>query len=431
MGGRIFGIIGIIGIIGKTGTIGATSETGETAGSYSGATMFEKLLNGLRYGPLELLVLQPTSFCNLDCSYCYLPDRSINQKMSIQVVEKLVDRLRCLSAVEGDFTVVWHSGEPLAAGVQFFEQACEVLSHLNRPLVRLSHSVQTNGTLINDSWCELFKKYMFRIGVSVDGPEHIHDAFRRGRSGTGSHRKVLSGIEKLRENDLDFHVIAVLTALSIEAPNEIFDFFRELRPTVVAFNVEEKEGVNRVSSLSGSESMRERVRDFFCKMDELNEKAGRPLSIREVDGAVRSLRSRDPRFANVYRQVGNQENSIFRILSVDATGNFSTFSPELLGFKSEDETSFTLGNIFETSFDAALRTAKFKEMNRQVRRGIAKCRRECSYFEMCGGGSPGNKFFELGSFSGTRTVHCELHKMAPIDAMLKRILEQPSEGPLL
>src|SRR3954468_22648719 len=95
------------------------------------------------------VVMQPTTLCNLDCTYCYLPFRAVNHAMSPAVAESVAGSVNPWAAANDRFSVVWHGGEPLAAGR-------EHLRALMRPFVGVEHHVQTNATLIDDAWCELF-----------------------------------------------------------------------------------------------------------------------------------------------------------------------------------------------------------------------------------------------------------------------------------
>jgi len=115
---------------------------------------------------------------------------------------------------------------------------------------RICHSIQTNGTLINDGWCEFIKNHDIRIGLSIDGPELVHDAHRKDRRGQGTHARVMEGVRCLRKHGIDFHVIAVVTERSLDYPDEVFNFFLENGMHQIGFNIEEIEGTNASSTLS-------------------------------------------------------------------------------------------------------------------------------------------------------------------------------------
>src|SRR5690242_19326589 len=125
----------------------------------------------------SLLVLQPTPFCNLRCTYCYLPHRDDTRRMSTAVVNAVAEMLRNEPQCFADeVRVLWHGGEPLAAGIPFFEDACDVLA--SAAPQRLRHALQTNATLVSPAWMALWRKHDAEIGVSLDGPAFLHDRVR-------------------------------------------------------------------------------------------------------------------------------------------------------------------------------------------------------------------------------------------------------------
>ena len=139
--------------------------------------------------------------------------------------------------------------------------------------------MQTNGTLINDTWCECFRRNGIVVGVSVDGPAAINDAHRRFRNGNASNHLTMAGLDTLRRHDIACHVIAVVTAAAMEQPEAMYRFFRDHGITSVGFNVEEQEGVHTSSSMQGS-AQEERYRQFLSRFWELSEADGHPLMLR-------------------------------------------------------------------------------------------------------------------------------------------------------
>lgn len=381
------------------------------------------MFNLLSRGPVDLLILQPTPFCNLDCSYCYLPNRTLGKKMPIEIVRAVGEKIMRCRYVEKSFTVVWHSGEPLAAGLKWYQEAVAALDFKRRGL-EVDYSVQTNGSLINDDWCEFFKEHDFKVGVSIDGPAFLHDRNRKTRGGKGSHSLVMAGIEALHRAKLDCHVISVITAESLEHPVEFLTFFKEIGIKSIGFNFEEKEDYNKKSSLDSVSGVDARVRQFLTACQQLNQSWGSPLRIRELENATALISTWTEGRERVLPLVGTQENSLFRLVSVDWEGNFSTFSPELLGANYAQGKSFSFGNILTGEFDDALKNPVLKEVEQEIRAGIKQCRDKCKYFGFCGGGSPANKFFENKTFNSTETLHCRLHNQAPLEVVFNSLKRQ-------
>ncbi len=120
---------------------------------------------------IQLLVVQPTPFCNIDCRYCYLPDRTNKAVVAEATLTNLFSQVFASGWVSDGFTVVWHAGEPMVLPVDFYRRAFRLIDGLKPPEVVLTHSFQTNGTLIDDAWCEFFAEERVNVGVSIDGPQ--------------------------------------------------------------------------------------------------------------------------------------------------------------------------------------------------------------------------------------------------------------------
>jgi uncharacterized protein len=360
--------------------------------------------------PLDLLIIQPTPFCNLDCDYCYLPNRSSKALMSQVVLSKAIERVFESGLIGDDFTVVWHAGEPLAVPHQWYEFAVRLIAERNSTGHKVTHNVQTNGTLINDGWCDLFRQHDFRVGLSIDGPAFIHDLHRKRRSGHGSHDRVMKGVALLQKHGISFHIICVVTSDSLGHADEIFDFFKNLGPTNVGFNIEEAEGINRQSSMTG-EAECEALRVFVRRLFELWLKNDKVPPIREFTRVLSAIDTWKPGLHS-----WGQETTPFRILNIDVHGNFSTFSPELLGH----ETSygpFVFGNVMSDSIESCIRSKRYRAVQKDILRGVRRCKTSCEYFCLCGGGSPSNKYVEHGTFDCTETRHCINTTQVFIDEM--------------
>src|SRR5262245_28300326 len=193
-------------------------------------------------GPLELLVVQPTPFCNIDCSYCYLPDRQSTKKLSPEVLAKALSWVFSSGLVRQPFTLLWHAGEPFVLPASYYAHATELLHRHNTTGIEITQSFQTNATLIDPAWCDFLIEHHINLGVSIDGPAFLHDRHRRTRSGAGTHERAMRGLALLRERGIPYYVLSVLTADSLLYPDELFDFYVSNGITQVAFNVEEIEG---------------------------------------------------------------------------------------------------------------------------------------------------------------------------------------------
>jgi len=368
-------------------------------------------------GRLALLVLQATPFCNLDCRYCYLPDRGDRRRMSAEVLDATLSKVFAAGLPAAELSIVWHAGEPTAIEPAWYERAfAQVARHAGAHPVQ--HHFQTNAVLIDDSWCSFFRQHRVRVGVSIDGPHRLHDAQRVGRDGRGTHDKVMRGIARLRAAGVPFTTICVLTRESLAHADEVFDFFATLGAESVGFNVEEAEALHASSSLmaSGAEAQ---FRRFFARIVERWRAAGEMPRLREIESVKARLRRGDYGHAR-----GEAQNQAGEILNVAFDGGFSTWSPELLGTRHPRFDSFVLGNVLHDDLPPTVWPGAAAAAREEIAAGVRRCRAGCKYFDLCLGGAPANKLGEHGRFDVTETMHCRLTQQAVADGVLDMLAAQ-------
>lgn len=178
-------------------------------------------------------VIKPTHICNLSCTYCYNEDERA-PIMSEATLERTVLETIRFARTQGDMRAVdfiWHGGEPLVAGIDFYRKAiaCAVDQDL-----RIDHTVQTNGILIDDTWATFFKQHGVRVSVSIDGPAAINDKTRQYRNGKGSFRNITRGIACLRRHEIPFGVCVVISKANVHLVDDIYEFLVDQK---LPFNV--------------------------------------------------------------------------------------------------------------------------------------------------------------------------------------------------
>jgi uncharacterized protein len=372
---------------------------------------------------IELLVVQPTPFCNIDCRYCYLPDRNSKAVVAPETLSNLFSQVFASGWVGECLSVVWHAGEPMVLPIGFYREAFGIIDRLKPAELQVAHSLQTNGTLIDEAWCTFFTNEQIGVGVSIDGPKQFHDRYRLTRSGRGTFDRTIAGIRLLRRHGVPFHVISVLSAVSMAAPREMFDFYVEEGIERVCFNVEESEGDHVSESFREAEVETAYYR-FLSEFWRLSAEApGKITFIREIEHAIAQvIRPADAPFRN-------QLVEPFAVTSMDWAGNISTFSPELLGLKNPAYEDFLLGNINRDALVDLPNRRNFTRMLADIEAGVEMCRERCQYFSVCGGGEPVNKLAENGSFASSETTYCRLIKMRGTDLVLDALERvQPSEA---
>lgn len=367
----------------------------------------------------RLLILQPTPFCNIDCSYCYLPNRQSTARMGMDTLRLAAQRLHDDGLCPSELSVVWHAGEPLVLPVAWYDDAFGTLAEVLEPGCRLTHSIQTNSTLIDQQWCALFLRHRVRVGVSVDGPADLHDAHRRTRQGRGTHARVMQGMALLRENGIVHHAIAVVTPATFVAVDRFADFFEANPVSELGCNVDEAEGGHAHSSLEGHEAAHAA---FLQRLLERSAQPGSRLRVRELAYAAQLIAQPLPEVRwGDERWPLNAQTLPFALVSVAHDGHWSTFSPELLGQAAPQFHNFVFGNVHQGGYLDGSRGEAFARTWDGIVRGIARCRMGCAHFGFCGGGAPANKFYENGSLDSAETLYCRSMLKRPFEVVLAQL----------
>jgi uncharacterized protein len=363
---------------------------------------------------VELLVLQPTPFCNIDCRYCYLPHRTDRSRMRLGVAALVGRRLIQRPWACDRLTILWHAGEPLVLPPAYYEQVFRVLARTAATDIELKYALQTNGTLIDAKWVDFFHRWNVQVGLSLDGPRELHDAARVDRAGRGTFAATWSGLRRLVEAEVPVSVITVLTERSLDQADALFAFYLENGIRSVGFNVEEIEGNNGSSSLMRPGTA-ERLRGFLQRFWELAEANPGLLHVREFDGAATAILNPEA------ERFGNPLVTPLRIVTVDAAGAMSTFAPELLGTDHPGYNGFTFGNIRDGGYERMLSHPAFHKVWSAIAAGVDACRETCAHFPLCRGGSPANKLFETARLEATETLYCRLARKMVLDVVLEAL----------
>ncbi|MFT3888846.1 MAG: anaerobic sulfatase maturase [Arachnia sp.] len=186
---------------------------------------------GLVRRPLAVLAKPTGAACNLDCTYCFFLSKERlydhdDQRMSEAGLERYLRNLLD-AAPDGPVEIAWQGGEPTMRGLAFFRRAVALAEELRRPGQRPVHALQTNGTLLDDDWGAFLAEHRFLVGLSVDGPAELHDAYRVNKAGRGSHAQVVRGWEVLRRHGVEFTVLCSVHAANQDHPLRVYRYLRD------------------------------------------------------------------------------------------------------------------------------------------------------------------------------------------------------------
>ncbi len=189
--------------------------------------------------PLYVMLKPVGSACNLACQYCYYLEKELlypNNKrswMSEETLETFIQQY-FLAQTQPYVSFTWHGGEPLLRPISFYKKALKLQQKYGKGFY-IENSLQTNGTLLTDEWCRFFKENNFLIGLSIDGPATVHDAYRQTLSGKGSFQKVLNGIRLLNKHGVEWNAMAVVNAQNVKDAATFYNFFKSINCHFIQF----------------------------------------------------------------------------------------------------------------------------------------------------------------------------------------------------
>ena len=178
------------------------------------------------------LLAKPTgAVCNLDCKYCFFLSKEMlypgsRFRMTDELLETYIRQF--LEAQEvSEVSIAWQGGEPTLMGLDFFKRMIGLVEKYRKPGQAIQHTIQTNGTKIDDDWAAFFKQHDFLVGLSVDGPKPLHDTYRVNKGGQGSFDQVMKGWKTLMDHGVDVNILCTVHAANADHPLEVYRFFRD------------------------------------------------------------------------------------------------------------------------------------------------------------------------------------------------------------
>jgi uncharacterized protein len=178
------------------------------------------------------VLAKPTgAICNLGCSYCFFLDKEeLYEGSRFHMSDEILDGyIRQLIEAHSSpvVTVAWQGGEPTLMGLDFYRRAIELQDKYRKPGMTFENTIQTNGTLLTDEWCEFLNENNFLVGISIDGPEQLHDIHRVTKKGNGTFHKVMRGLRLLQKHGLEYNVLTTVNAVNGDFPLEVYRFLRD------------------------------------------------------------------------------------------------------------------------------------------------------------------------------------------------------------
>lgn len=341
------------------------------------------------------LIIKPTRKCNLRCGYCQ-DWRKNSSSISFEVLTQLTAKA-LLPLHHNRVEFIWHGGEPLLLGIDFFTKSIALQEQFSRPTQQIRNSIQTNATLITHEWCEFFAAYGMHVGVSIDGPKNIHDINRNYASGKSSFLDVKAGIELLKRYRIPFGVLMVLTepALSIGAA-KMYDFFtKDLLVTRFSFLAARPDNSpgdlhavksQYTNSVSYTSFMRDMF-DIWYKYDDPT------IKIRELNSILLTVLGGLPSACTL------AGGCIGQYFLAEPNGDLY-HCDKYLGDK-----EYYVGNITQSTFDEIKISDSMLNLARNESIQLLKLQ-QCESFDVCNGGCPHDRYVMKRLSVENRDVNC-------------------------
>lgn len=338
---------------------------------------------------MRTIMVEPVgNICNLRCRYCYQMPTRLDKKpstMPITVLEKIISDSITLSDT---IKFLWHGGEPMLAGIDFFKTAIELQKKLKKTDVRMINAIQTNATLINQEWAEFFAKNKFSIGTSIDGTQELHNKVR-----DNSFSKVIRGIRYLQDAGVGVGVIITVTSYNVNYPDLIWNNLIKPKKISDHFDINvcfSKDMPSLIPNLEQSLSFMTKLFDLWIEEDDP------VINIRTFRGVLRFLlggRAGDCAF---------EYNKCSRFVAIDDKGDIYTCNRFM-----KQEVAY-LGNILEINLKDILKSKKVLALYEKIAKIKDECRK-CEWLECCGGGCAFQRWLHTGFFDAG-FPECEFRK---------------------
>jgi len=334
--------------------------------------------------PSYHVMLKPRgAICNLDCSYCYYLKKEelypgSDFRMSDEVLEAFTRQY--IESQQGPEIVFgWQGGEPTLMGLDFFQRAVALQRKYAPPGVQISNTLQTNGVRLDDEWCRFFAKNDFLIGISLDGPADVHDAYRVDKGGQPTFDAVMAGLRLLEAHGAEFNVLTTVHAANVDHALRVYRFLRDDVGTrfMQFIPIVEKED-GRASDRSVPSRG---YGDFLCTIfDEWITRDVGHTFVQIFDVALAAWATQNPGLCIFQKTCGTA-------LAVEHTGDVYSCDHYVTP-------SYRLGNIMDRSLPVLVGSDDQRAFGAAKRMALPPYCRTCEVRFACNGGCPKNRFIE-------------------------------------
>lgn len=360
--------------------------------------------------PVYIMLKPVGSLCNLSCTYCYYTEKGLlyqsapNHIMSEELTERFIKEYIEMQTMPQVF-FTWHGGETLMRPLSYYKKVMEWERKYARGR-QIDNAIQTNGTLLNEDWCRFFKDNHWLVGVSIDGPQEFHDAYRKTKQHRPSFRSVMKGIDLLNRHEVEWNALAVVNDFNADYPLEFYHFFKEINCHYLQFtpiverllrhddgrilaSVREVDG----TSLAGFSVMPDQWGNFLCTLfDEWVRNDVGDYYVQLFDAALANWMNVQPGICTMAETCGHAAAMEF---------NGDVYCCDHFVFP-----EFRLGNIHSQSLVEMMYSPKQLQFGADKRDALPNQCKRCDFLFACHGECPRNRFMKTEQGEGGLNYLC-------------------------
>lgn len=344
--------------------------------------------------------------CNLDCGYCYYLAKEklypgSQFRMSDEVLAEFTRQYIEAQEVP-EVTFAWQGGEPALMGLDFFQRAVALQQQYRKPGMRIDNAFQTNAVLLDEAWCRFFKRHRFLVGVSLDGPQELHDAYRVDKGGGPTFQRVMAGLALLKKHAVDYNVLVCVHAANAGHPLRVYRFLRdevgaEFMQFIPIVERERGSGSQKAIRVTGRSVTGRQYGDFLIAVfDEWVRRDVGRVFVQSFDVALAAWLGQPPSLC-VFQETCGQAMAMEHNGDLYACDHFV-------------EPAHRLGNIQDVPLVNMVRSARQQRFGEAKREALPPVCQACPVRFACNGGCPKDRTLSTPGKQGRLNHLCEGYK---------------------
>jgi uncharacterized protein len=346
--------------------------------------------------PYQIFAKPIGAVCNLHCDYCYyLKNQTLyvdegTIRMPDDVLEEYI--VQHMEASPGEvISFSWHGGEPTLLGLDYFQNVVGLQRKHQHAHQRIVNGIQTNGTLLNQEWCRFLAAEGFGVGISLDGPEHLHDVHRSTKVGESTHRRAMHGYDLLRKHGVPCDILCVVHSQNVQHPTEVYRFFKQIRAHYIGFLPLVESSPDQEGAVSSRSVPSEAFGAFLCAIfDEWMEQDIGQIKIQIFEEAVGTALGQDHALCISKKTCGD-------VPVIEHNGDFFSCDHFV-------DREHLIGNIRETPLADIIEDPRQRTFGRMKWDTLPRYCRKCEVLPFCNGGCPKDRI--LRTPEGEAGLNC-------------------------